>query len=83
MYRDSTEKICELIGEQVAKTPTTTNSAIALSASKDFLTTYLFYNGEGKKEMLKGEEMEEVMDRFQFLSSPNIRNVISSFRSNN
>jgi len=33
--------------------------------------------------MLKGEEMEEVMDCFQYLSSPNIRNVISSFRSNN
>ena len=27
--------------------------------------------------------MEEVMDCFQMLSSPNIRNVISSFRSNN
>ena len=33
--------------------------------------------------MLKAEEMEEVMDRFQYLSSPSIRNVISSFRSNN
>ena len=37
MYRDSTEVICGLIAEQVAKTPTTTNSAITLSASKDFL----------------------------------------------
>jgi len=33
--------------------------------------------------MLKREELEEVMDRFQYLSSPSIRNVISSFRSNN
>lgn len=30
MYRDSAEKICGLIAEQVAKTPTATNSAIAL-----------------------------------------------------
>ena len=83
MYRDSTEVICGLIAEQVAKTPTATNSAITLSASKDFLGHYLFHNGEGEKKMLKPEEMEEVMDRFQYLSSPSIRNVISSFRSNN
>jgi len=54
-----------------------------LSASKDFLTHYLFHNGKGEKEMLQGEEMEEVMDCFQYLSSPNIRNVISSFLSIN
>ena len=83
VYRDSTELICGLVAEQVAKTPTATNSAITLSASKDFLGHYLFHNGEGKKKMLKAEEMEEVMDRFQYLSSPSIRNVISSFRSNN
>ena len=83
MYRDSTEVICGLIVEQVAKTPTSTNSAITLSASKDFLGQYLFHNGEGEKKMLKAEEMEEVMDRFQYLSSPSIRNVISSFHSSN
>ena len=83
MYRDSTEVICGLIAEQVAKTPTATNSAITLSASKDFLGHYLFHDGQGEKKMLKVEEMEEVMDCFQYLSSPSIRNVISSFRSNN
>ena len=83
MYRDSAEVICRLIAEQVEKTPTATNSTITLSASKDFLGQYLFHNGEGEKKMLKAEEMEEVMDRFQYLSSPSIRNVISSFRSGN
>ena len=83
MYRDSTEMICGLIMEQVARTPTATNSAITLSTSKDFLGHYLFHDGQGEKKMLKPEEMEEVMDRFQYLSSPSIRNVISSFRSNN
>ena len=63
-YRDSAKEISELIAEQVAKTPIATNSAIALSASKDFLTNHLFHHGEGEKEILKGEEMEEVMDRF-------------------
>ena len=63
-YRDSAKEISELIAEQVAKTPTATNSTIALSTSKDFLTNHLFHHGEGEKEILKGEEMEEVMDRF-------------------
>jgi len=46
MYRDSTQEICRFIAKQVAKTPTTTNLAIALSASKDFLSNYLFHNRE-------------------------------------
>ena len=49
MYRDSTKVICRLIAEQVAKTPTATNSAITLSASKDFFGHYLFHNGEGRR----------------------------------
>ena len=49
MYRDSTEVICGFIVEQVAKTSTATNSAITLSASKDFLGHYLFHNGEEEK----------------------------------
>jgi len=49
----------------MSKTPAATNSAITLSANKDFLIAYLFHNGEGEKEMLRGDELEEVMDRFQ------------------
>lgn len=64
MYRDSIGEISGLIKEQVGRTSTTTNLAIALSASKDFLSNYLFHNGEGEKKMLKREEMEEVMDCF-------------------
>jgi len=83
MYRDPVEKISGLFVEQVAKTLTTTNCAIALFASKEFLRNYLFYNKEGEKEMLKGQELEEVIDSFQYLSSPNIRIVMLLFCSNN
>lgn len=79
IYRDSAKEISHLIAQEVAFKPTATNSTIALSASKDFLVNYLFHHREGEKRFLKGEEMEEVMDRLQILSSPNIRNVISSF----
>lgn len=50
------ENICGLNAEQVAKIPTATNSTTFFLASKDFLTTYLFHNGEDDKEMLKGKE---------------------------
>ena len=83
VYRDSASDICALIADEVTKTPSATNSAIALAASKEFLLGYLFHDGIGSKQMLQGSELDEVMDRFQFLSSPSIRNVISSFRSNN
>ena len=63
-YRDFAKEISELITEQFAKNPTATSSTIALSVSKDFLTNHLFHHGEGEKQILKGEEMEEVMDRF-------------------
>jgi len=82
MYKDSAQEINGLIAEQVSKTLSATNSTIALSANKDFLIAYLFHN-EGEKEILRGEELEEVMDCFQYLNSPNIRNIISSFCSNN
>ena len=82
-YKDSAKEISEPIVKQVAKTPTATNSAITLPTNKDFLTNHLFHRGDGEKKILKGEEMEEVMDRFQMLSSPSIQNIISSFRSNN
>jgi len=41
-----------------------TNSAIALSTSKEFFPNYLFFNGEEEKEMLKGQELEDVIYHF-------------------
>jgi len=79
--RESLETITGLIVDKVSKTPTATNSAIVLAASKHFLDHHLIHNRDGPKEMLEGKSLKDVMDRFQILSSPNIRNTISSFRS--
>jgi len=79
--RESLEAITGLIAEEVSKIPSATNSAIVLAASKHFLDNHLIYNRDGPKEMLEGKSLKDVMDRFQILSSPNIRNTISSFRS--
>ena len=53
-YRDSAKEISELIAEQVAKTSTATNSAIVLSASKDFLTNHFVSPRRRKKANPEG-----------------------------
>jgi hypothetical protein len=37
-------------------------------------------NGEGPVEILQGEKLDKVMDKFQLLCSPNIWNLITSFK---
>jgi hypothetical protein len=65
----------------VSKTPTAKNSAITLVASKEFLSGYLFHSGTGSKEMLWSKALDDILDKFEILNSPNVRNMISSFRS--
>jgi hypothetical protein len=78
--RETMETVTELIAQEVAKTPSAKNSAIALAASKEFLETFLIHNGDGPKEMLREEALEKVMDKFQLLSSPSVRNIIATYR---
>jgi hypothetical protein len=54
-----------------------------LNASKTFLAHHLFNeNGEGLVEILQGEKLDKVMDKFQTLYSSNIQILIASFRHN-
>jgi hypothetical protein len=79
--RETIDKISTLVAQEVSKTPTAKNSAIAMAASKEFLDKYLIHNGPGPKKMLRGQELEDVLDMFEHLSSPNLRNTISLYRS--
>jgi hypothetical protein len=45
------------------------------------LDKYLIHTGPGPKKMLRGQELEDVLDKFEHLSSPNLRNTISLYRS--
>lgn len=78
--REILETVAELIVQEVAKTPSAKNSAIALAASKEFLETFLIHNGDGPKEMLREEALDKVMDKFQLFSSPSVRNIIATYR---
>jgi hypothetical protein len=52
-----------------------------MAASKEFLDKYLIHSGHGPKKMLRGQELEDVLDKFEHLSSPNLWNMISLCRS--
>jgi hypothetical protein len=65
----------------VSKTSTAKISTIALAASKEFLDGYLIHSNCGPKKMLWGKALEDILDKFEHLSSPNMRNMIASFRS--
>jgi len=81
LCRDSIDTISRLFTQEVVKTPIAKASAIALAASKDFLDTFLVHEGEGPKEMLQGKALDDIMDKFQVFSFPNVRNIIAPFCS--
>jgi hypothetical protein len=65
----------------VSKTPTTKNFAITLTARKEFLDGYLIHSGPKSKEMLWDKALEDNLEKFEILSSSNVRNMITSLRS--
>jgi hypothetical protein len=74
MCKEALEEIKVLVEGQVSRTLDTKFSAITLNFSKAFLAHHLFNeNGEGHVEILQGEKLDKVMDKFQLLYSPNIR----------
>jgi hypothetical protein len=61
--------------------PYVTNFAIDLIKSKTFLFVHLLIeDGDGLVELLQGEKLNEVMDKFIKFYFPNIRNLISSLK---
>ena len=79
-YRDSTEIMKSLIGEQVEKMPTATSSAIVLEARKEFLGELLLCQDGATQRTLALDELVPVFDKFKHMSSPSIRNEVTTFR---
>jgi hypothetical protein len=73
MCKEALEEIKVLVEGQVSCTPNAKIFAIALNASNAFLAHHLLdENGEGPLEILQGEKLDKVMDKFQTFYSPNI-----------
>jgi hypothetical protein len=52
-----------------------------MAASKEFLDKYFMHSSPGSKKMLRGKDLEDVLDKFEHLNFPNLRNIISLSRS--
>ncbi len=54
---------------------------ISFSVSKTFLADYLFNDSNnGIVELLKGEQLKHIENKFYELSSPNVCNLVASFK---
>jgi hypothetical protein len=75
------EETKRLIVEEVDYTLDTKMLAISLSASKTFWVGHLLDDcNNGKVELLKMKQLEQIEDKFCGLSSPNVYNIIASFK---
>jgi hypothetical protein len=79
--REILEETRRLIVEEVVRMPYVEMSMISLSASKTFLVRHLLAEcNDGKVELFKTEELEQIQNKFYELSSPNVRNLVASFK---
>ena len=80
-HRDFIELTESLIGEKVERTPSATRSTIVIETSKEVLGPLLLAR-EGEERMtLDLDELLVIFDRCMHLTSPNIRNSISTFKA--
>ena len=77
--RKSESTNISLIGSQVERMPSATNSSIAMAASKEFLAKHLLCPEQCDTTMTV-EDMKTVMEKYANLASPNIKNAISNFK---
>ncbi len=61
------------------KNPGATTSVIALATNKKNLSHELFVSSETTPMKLQGANIHGLMDRFSTFSSPNIKNLVSTF----
>ncbi len=67
------EEIKSLVEEEVSCTPRATMLAIVLATSKIFLLEHLLnVDGQGLVEVLKGQKLHQVIDKFLVISSLNV-----------
>ena len=78
--RDMQERTRDLIGEQMERTPSTTNSAIIMDATKELLEDLLLCPDGELPKTLDFSELMPVLDKCKYFSSPSIQNEITSFK---
>ena len=79
-YQDFKDRSRTLLAEQVEKTPTATNSAIVMEATKELLGELLLRPEGAPTKTYTFEELVPVLDKCKYMSSPSIRNDVTSFK---
>ena len=78
--RDMRDHTRSLIGEQMERTPGTTNSSIVMEATKELLREFLLRPDEDSSRVMDLTDLVPVLEKCKFITSPNIRNKVSSFK---
>ena len=80
-YQDFKDRSCTLLAKQVERTPHATNSSIVMEATKE-LPGELLLKPEGvPAKTFTFEEFVLVFDKYRYMSSPSIKNDVTSFRN--
>jgi hypothetical protein len=70
-----------LFHEEVLHSPSITNYKITLATSKIFMSMHLLYeDGDNPVELLQGDDLNKMMDKFIEFCSLNIKNLVSSLK---
>lgn len=78
--RETKQKVLDLLELHMQNTPYAKTSALALEASKDFLSEYLLTAPGEKRTILSDEELDEVFKKYYTLSKPGLKNAVTTFR---
>jgi hypothetical protein len=80
-HRDFIDLADSLIGDQIECTPSATRSAIVLEIAKEVLGPLLLAKEGDPQKILELDELQVIFDRCKHLTSSNIRNAVTTFRT--
>jgi hypothetical protein len=79
-YQDFKDHSRTLLAEQVERTPHATNSSIVMEATKELLGELLLRPEGAPAKTFTSEELVPVLNKCRYMSSPSIKNDVTSFR---
>jgi hypothetical protein len=80
-HRDFIDLTDSLIGDQIERTLSATRSVIVLETAKEVLGPLLLAKEGEPHKILELDELQIIFDRCKHLTSPNIRNAVTTFRT--
>jgi hypothetical protein len=79
-YQDFIDQSRTLLGHQVDKIPYATNSSIVMEATKELVGELLLRPEGIPAKTFTFEELVPILDKYKYMSSPSIKNDVTSFR---